>query len=674
VSEERLPVSPSTLDRSATLVARQTLAGFIRRLIAGYRRLRDGSGVAGNDASILDDSLHSLLLAEAAIRYSDWTRDDSRRPPQVAVLGPTQTGKSTVVNLLLGQSAAPVSPLAGFTVHPQAFCWVTPASMPGLGPNEAGGSGRWASELFPGWQRREPGQLGRQDFEAYALTAVEAPTPGLQAGCESEPARAANGARPVMGGPGRPITGAALTAPPGDELPPCVLWDTPDFDSLSAHQYARGVLEVAALADLYLLALSEEKYSDLSVWRLLELIEPLGRPLVICLNKLIPGGEPAVVRSLGQRLAERGRGWGQVPVVTLPYDARLATGDMRAALPLAPRLRSAVRDALTAGTGCPSRGAGVCSLLRRRWDAWLTPVHAEHQALAEWAAMVRLAATRFMESYTRDYLEHPQRYDAFRRATLELLNLLEIPKVAGLMGRARQLVTWPLRQVVAAGRAWWSDRLRPAHALHSLGAEPTVLVDTLDALLTGLQRDVLRRCGPARSGWGVWQALERSLEAEQGRLRELFEAAIRAHHQQMGGEISAAANRLYAELQKHPARLTALRTARATLDLGYVLLAVKTAGLSLLDAVWAPAAFATTSLLMEALAGLEMAREAQRLKARQRAAVEKEFVEATLVRELNGLAGGLDQAGLLAITPEQLRAATRALETWERSCSPEGRP
>ena len=71
-------------------------------------------------------------------------------------------------------------------------------------------------------------------------------------------------------------------------MSPAVFWDTPDFDSLAAAEYRRGVLETAALADLYLLVLSKEKYSDLSVWNMLKLLSPLGRPLIICLNKSTP--------------------------------------------------------------------------------------------------------------------------------------------------------------------------------------------------------------------------------------------------------------------------------------------------------------------------------------------------------------------------------------------------
>jgi hypothetical protein len=130
-------------------------------------------------------------------------------------------------------------------------------------------------------------------------------------------------------------------------------------------------------------------------------------------------------------------------------------------------------------------------------------------------------------------------------------------------------------------------------------------------------------------------------------------------------EVHQAANRLYAELQKSPARLAALRAARAVLDAGSILLAVKTGGLTPLDAVWAPATFAVSSLLMEGIAGLEMGHAARQLKARQRAAVEDVLVRQTLLPQLRSVADGLDAAGLLGISADEVQAATAALAAWE---------
>lgn len=587
------------------------------------RLLSRAAAPAAEAAAILDVDVASLQLADAALRYTD-SAAAAERPPHVAVLGPTQTGKSTVVNLLLGQPAAAVSPLAGFTVHPQGFA-TAPVSA----------AAPWISELLPGWTRRAPEQLQRDDLRAYALSTVTKPA----------------------------------DADEGDALPPCVVWDTPDFDSLAARQYTAAVLELTALADLHLVVLSKEKYSDLAVWQFVALTAPLGRPLVLCINKLTPDAEPAVVQSLRQRLAERCGGRTDVPIVPLPYDAALAAlaagdaGEFRPA-PAARALRAAVSGQLQRRTR-KHRAAGTRALLRRHWDDWLAPIRAEHEAVADWQATVAASGQAFVDAYVRDYLDHPQRYDAFRRATVELLKLLEIPKVGSAIAQVRRVLTWPGRRLFAAGRAWWGDRRGVPGRFHSLGVEAGVLVDTIETLLTGLQRDVARRARSSAPAAAVWQALDETLETERPRLQDGFEAGVQAHHRFVEAEVRAAAQQLYRELQQQPARLTALRTARATMDLGYMLLAVKTGGLSALDAVWAPAAFAVSSLLMEGVAGLEMARQQHQLKARQKTALEEQFVRGVWVPELAALAERTAPGSPPRIRADELAAATAALEAWE---------
>lgn len=458
--------------------------------------------------------------------------------------------------------------------------------------------------------------------------------------------------------------------PAGPPLPPCVVWDTPDFDSLAAHQHACGLLHVLALADVYVLVLSKEKYSDLSVWRLLGQVEPLRRPLLICVNKLDAESAEPVVSSVRQRLAEFGQTWGTVPVVNLPYVAHLAGGPTPVFDELTADPRRAVNEWLhqRAAPGERDdrpRSAGVVALLRRHWDTWLEVPHAEHAAREQWREMASLAAGRFMEAYKRDYLTHPQRYDSFRRAALELLDLLEIPRIGSIMARARQVLTWPARQLVAVGRAWWRERQTPAGRVHSLGVEATVLTDALASLLTGLRRDVARRAARREPAAAFWQALEQALAANQERWQTDFDTALRAHHEHVTREIRLAAHSLYAELKQQPGRLAALRTARATLDVGAIILAVKTGGLSALDAVFAPAAFTLASLLMEGLTGLEMRRVDRALRARQYEAVEQQLMRGLIVAALEESADKLDDARLCALAPELVEQATRALHTLE---------
>ncbi len=448
-------------------------------------------------------------------------------------------------------------------------------------------------------------------------------------------------------------------------LGPTVFWDTPDFDSLAAAEYRRGVLETAALADVYVLVLSKEKYSDLSVWNMLKLLAPLARPLIICLNKVTPDSLDAVLRSLRERLAEHGQRWGEVPVFPLEYRPELAAvADPNAAprsreliAPLAAELHQTL-------TRAPKRSlAGVRALVEEHWPAWTAPIRAEHAALAEWNHLVQAGLQQFLERYQQDYLDHPQRYDSFRRAALELLHLLEIPKVSKWIAAARQTVTWPIRQLWGAGRELLRSSPGPQH---ELGPETTVLIDSLDNMLMWLERELARRSLSDAPGAAVWRAIAARLQTDERRLRDVFETALLAHHEEVKNEVQTAAGQLYEELRKHPARLAALRTGRAAIDAAAVALALKTGGLTPVDAVFAPASFAVSSLLMEGIAGLQMGSVARDLKKRQLKAVQSKLVQNVLGAELYALAGNLQAKELLGIPPQRLEEAGRALQAWTR--------
>ena len=66
----------------------------------------------------------------------------------------------------------------------------------------------------------------------------------------------------------------------------CIIWDTPDFDSIKARDYYDSVLKTVAFADIIVLVVSKDKYADQSVWETMALLEPLGKATVICLNKI----------------------------------------------------------------------------------------------------------------------------------------------------------------------------------------------------------------------------------------------------------------------------------------------------------------------------------------------------------------------------------------------------
>ncbi|MCK5926001.1 MAG: GTP-binding protein, partial [Methylococcales bacterium] len=62
-----------------------------------------------------EQRIEQLIFAEAFMRKGELLEADLKLPLQVAVIGPTQAGKSSICNLLLNNNLAGVSALAGFT-------------------------------------------------------------------------------------------------------------------------------------------------------------------------------------------------------------------------------------------------------------------------------------------------------------------------------------------------------------------------------------------------------------------------------------------------------------------------------------------------------------------------------------------------------------------------------
>lgn len=581
---------------------------FLEILLARYRQW-----AAPRDAPIqnpeLENTLMSLELAAAACRLA---REPATRPLQIAVLGPTQTGKSTVVNLMLAGPFAEVSPLAGFTVHAHGFalgCDIKAA---------------WAENLFPGWPRAEAGALPRENLHAYTLR--ETPTPSI--------------------------------ADASDAVP-CVVWDTPDFDSLGAPQYRRSVLEIAALADVLVFVVSKEKYSDLSVWNMLSLVAPLGRRLILCINKLTPDAAAAIVAAVRTRLSERTPALVHMPIITVPYRPTLSPTDL-ASTEQSAELWKAI--AATGAERATPRNAGVAALIEKHWDDWTAPIRAQAAAEQQWhdciAASIEAAAT----AYRNEYLEHPQRYDTFRRATIELLDLLEIPVVGGVLGKVRGVVTWPARQLFAAGREWFQ---KSSNAIPRRGSEEAVLEDLFERILTAALRDAVRAAGREPETVGFWQALTDRIEREQGRLRTHFAAQSQRVRADFEPEVHATANRLYELLRERPALLAGFRAARATADVASIALAIKTGGAHLNDLLLAPATFAMSSFLAEGALGGYMGRVAADLKRRQFEHIRRNYFEDTIAAALRDLAATLNDERLFGISLAQARSSREALNQWK---------
>ena len=536
--------------------------------------------------------IDQLILAEAYLRKGQLIANNSGIPLQIAIVGPTQAGKSSLVNVLLNSNIASVSPLAGYTMHPQGFCdGITPSQCNGL---------QW---YFGRFQQMPQHQLPKDRHDCYSLT--------------------------------QNTTDSSF-------LPQCVLWDTPDFDSIDSANYREGVIRTIALADVVVLVVSKEKYADQSVWDVMAAIEVLQQPTVICLNKISEGSEDLLISSLKDK-------WSQVrndvfpTVVPLYYQKE--TG--KPAWPT-PSLIERIASQVDRNKQPKLQRA----LLQKHWQSWLEPVYAEHNLLKDWQHLVDQVLKQGVEGYQRDYLNHPHHYETFQQAMAELLNLLEIPGIAGILANTRRILTWPIKKIMKFGRKslHLADSSQEISLLNQIAGH--VLIQIADKLLDQAEEN-------RDSRW--WKEFSALLRTQRSNILQDFNRSTQEYHLAFQVEVEQAATRLFRKLQEQPALLNSLRATRVTTDAAVIALALQTGGIGMHDLIIAPAMLSVTSLLAESAIGGYMNKVEAELKQQQLATVKQRLFDDTLRNILLGLSGQLSSVTYFNITSEQLQQAESQL-------------
>lgn len=632
---------------------------------------------------------NELLVGEAVLRHA--AVGDAPRVRHVAVLGPTQAGKSTIVNRIVGGAAADVSPLAGYTVHARGVCVGVPPDAVDLGPLfpgaacVAGRAEREARDTYelvaaparegerrpaPTTSVRKPVEPGAEDPDGRTAEQAEArgaaqgtlfdldddtarrkpERTSEEAGSPDPPAEAV--VEPINRDAARPAPQAGAPLPAN-----LVVWDTPDFDSLAAEGYVGSVLEVLAAADVHVVVVSKDKYADRTVWDVLELLAPLERPLFVVVNKL-PAQEGArIVEALRARLDALEAVAGRYALRTFAYVPGGGTDADDTGL------ACDVAAALSGDTS--NRDAGARRFAERNWDAWVAPVRRELAAADAWAARVDAALEDAVAEYQREYLHHPQRFDTFRRAIAELLALLELPGVGGVLTHVRSVLSWPARQVWNL-RQRWSARggKQEIDFARAGGNEQDVLTQIMSRTLVELERTANQNARESEAS-AYWEAVARGLAQRESHLREVFAAGAQRHHEEFAPHVRQAAETLFKRLQERPAVLNTLRGTRATLDAAGIMLAIKTGGLSPNDLLFAPAMFGLTSMLTEGALGSYMQTVAGDLRRKQLEHAQTRFFDAVARTELVALprAGG-GTAPIYGIERATLAEAEAALRNW----------
>ena len=538
--------------------------------------------------------IEQLTYAEAFIRKGELLEQQADFPLQIAVIGPTQAGKSSIVNVLLDNKMAGVSPLAGYTVHPQGFCnQCSIADCQGL------------QYYFGRFQQLSAEQLSPQRYDCYSL--AENPTASRF-------------------------------------LPPAVLWDTPDFDSIDAADYREGVIRTIALADVIVLAVSKEKYADQSVWDMMATIEKFAQPTVICLNKLTPDSAALIIPSLKEKWLQT-RQDAFPSLVPMYFDKHHGRpGWPEDSLDMIKQAAEQVER--------NKHPLHVHQLLSRFWDEWLEPVNAELEAAEKWREMVDDSIEQALKEYQRDYLNHPHYYDTFQDALVELLNLLEIPGLSRVISSTRHLVTWPVRKMMSLGKK---------NSLESVPHELALLEQLATHVLIQLSEKILEQTDSDTLNRTWWRDAAAVMRNQENKLQGKFINEAARYHVGFQQDVEETAQKLYRELQQHPVLLNTLRTTRATTDATALAAAIYSGGIGVHDLIITPAVLSLTSMLAESAAGSYMSRQEAELKRHQLNTVRQRLFEDQLKHALYVIPQQLPVDHHFKISRQQLKQAENQL-------------
>ena len=528
------------------------LQKLIQRYQAELETTRNSSTTTHSppDTSGIKDTLSSLLFAESTLYKIALCENYPQHPKQIVVIGPTQVGKSSIVNLLLGSELAEASAMAGFTVHCQGYSVGNP-------DNDG-----WAKAFFEGIQSQAQSALDRQVLNEYSLTNADRLLPD-SAGWQG-----------------------------------CVVWDTPDFDSVESYGYRLPVLRAAALADLIVFTVSREKYADKTVWTMLSQLAELSKPVILVINKTPEQYRGELADSVRQKYERvmAGKAVSDLPLHFIDEykEGPAAAGD---SVELA-ELRSAISSQLHRP---PLETLQLQSkdFMAVHWSRWTAPLVEEHQRQTEWKHLVDRMSEALVARYRSEYLGGARNKEIFQLALAELLALLEVPGVAEPLSRLRSVVTWPVRKLIGTA----TDSARQSDVpKDDRGEERRLLEELAEHGLSQLAVQISER--ENSNVW--WSEIDARLGSRKQDLLQGFEKGLNNYQVLLQVEIERAAQSLYKKLQQQPVTLNGLRAARVTTDAAAVVLAVKSGGLGAADLVLAPAMLSLTSMLTEGALGQYM--------------------------------------------------------------------
>lgn len=613
---------PTTMAETAAMAASERLATVLEQSLA----LQERSEPSVDDAIRLPLVRYALAIVRMRLRpalEAAWEQDD---PVHVAMFGGTNSGKSTVLNILLGRAAAGMSFRARFSQHPEAYRAAT------IGDRFLDAfPSRFAN--FARYHDRHPPR--QEDHELRS-----------------------DGYRPALAihDPSR-LTGPAWANLASDEG---VFWDIPDFSTEESLLYLSAVLDTIAMADLVVMAVTKENYADHRGALLRAMIVDSGVPLRVVANKLEDGS--ALLDDIRLKLGVGGPEARGVPadrVHPLPHVFREGEEARLAALlasPEANRLRQAVAEDVAKGLKLKERALrGALDFLERRLDDLLAPIRAEVAVSDHWAKIVeRTTQNQFFERYRTDYLDG-EKYVDFNQTLIKLMDLLEVPGIGPYISAMSRGIKAISRLVLGtamdlARRAFGKPKAEPKKM-----PEEEAVISAFEHWSTTLKAEA--QVLADRGGHPAWTQIARQLDSHAFYNQFIGDLgrAYQDYRQEMDQITAERARSLYEVISKRPRLLNLLRGVKVSMDVGTTGLVVASHGLDWTDAVVGPLVAPVQRLILEF--GLEqyLNTERQKLKQEQFAAF-RQIIESRMVAPVRALFDS-------KVRTEDLTAAHRDLET-----------
>ncbi len=603
---------------------------------------RQGHGTAPSPLArdlLLADGLLRNVVGAAAKSALD-SGNKPARPWQITVFGGTQVGKSTVINVLAGREIARVHHTAGYTRHAQGF------APPSISPPDVLAP---FPRSFPGFERVPREALSLDRPMEYSIETLD-----------------------------------ALTA-----LPDTILWDAPDCDAVDSSLFQQGFVEALTLADVVVYVTSREKYAVNAILAWVVRLRQAGVPLAAVLNMTPRHQQAELLDDMAtalQRVSESepaiDSNLANPATVAFEY---VADGDVsllydpqyEPALQLRARAMAAAVEGRRSGT---ERKIAALGWIADALPAILEPATRDLEAWQQWNERLNRALKDFVEDYRRFYLDDPQRYDAFNRVGLEILELLNppIPGLAKTLTAVRTLVSLPARGILFGGKAVYRFAKSGGKSMSQVVKIPHEVATYQEAhnrLLNEMARYVeQRRRTREAPGEGFWQALDQGWEAQVPVIDEEFRVALAAHRARSEEWIRETARGIYAELAREPVKLNILRTGRIAADAGAIVVSIKTGGPGDLihDLVVAPALMSVIEAISRQLAGtyVEQRKEELRLRLVKDTTRFADEVYGQKLREL--AASSLGRIGLLEEDVDAVQTLAERVLRLKKQCRDTG--